>query len=261
VTAAPARALTLVQLSGTGAIAIESAGSIDIDTGGNVFDQITLSADHIVIPGAGPSVPDSVVSLSGLVDYTASFDEDIWIEIVAWSGTLSAHAATSLSVSGPLLTVDHGPCGLTGSGASVQLPGIRRPAGREEYEHRDVLLDLEEGMLGTRLHIENGAGTYRLLLIADLDAAAPLDDVVDLVFVVRGLQVARSRGQGVDAAAQRRNAQELAIGTAGGLSCGHLMCQIEGLPEFILHQSNLHAAADRSAAEPRPERAQPAAAS
>jgi hypothetical protein len=111
--AAPASALTLIQLSGTGAIAIDSTGSIDIDTGGNVFDQITLGADQILIPGEGPSVPDSVVSLSGLVDYTASFDEDIWIEIVAWSGTLSAHAATSLSVSGPLLSVDPGdPCEL-----------------------------------------------------------------------------------------------------------------------------------------------------
>ena len=41
--------------------------------------------------------------------------------------------------------------------------------------------------------VENGAGAYYAILIVNLDTSASLDDVVDLIFIVRGLKV-RSAG-------------------------------------------------------------------
>lgn len=114
---AAAGALTLVQLSGSGDILIDATGSIQLDTGGNVFDTISLSASSIVIPASSSLIPDTVVSLSGLTDYAASFDDDVRLEVLSWTGTLSVMAAGSIGVSGALLTVD--PADPTGGACDV----------------------------------------------------------------------------------------------------------------------------------------------
>lgn len=103
IAATPASALTLLQLSGSGDIAIDVTGSIALDTGGNLFDTISLSAGSDITLGSGAATPDTVLSLSGQSDYTASFADDLSLQIVSWSGSLTLSATQSISVSGSLL--------------------------------------------------------------------------------------------------------------------------------------------------------------
>lgn len=119
--AAPAGALTLVQLSGSGDITIDATGEVTLDTGDTLFESITIGAST-VSTGGTPGAPDTVLSLSGLDDYTASFSDDLRLEILSWTGTLSIVTSGDLAIVGGLF-VQPAPgspdCSLTGGGVII----------------------------------------------------------------------------------------------------------------------------------------------
>ena len=133
--ASPAAAFTFAELSGSGDLVLDVDGDVILDTGGNVFDTITLQAGNSVevVVGSPPDpsgTPASVLSLSGLSDYSESFVGDLDVEILAWTGALSVSATGTIVVGGGLAVVPgdgSGPCGggsaiVIGTGASSLPP-------------------------------------------------------------------------------------------------------------------------------------------
>ena len=132
--ASGASALTLFQISGAGDIEIEVDGSIYLDTGGNELDSITLAAGALEL-GASLPAADGEVALTGLDGYAATFSEDVSLEIVSWTGTLSVTASGSVLVGGglvaPIPAPQPGGCneggGVVLDGGSVIVDGCRTP--------------------------------------------------------------------------------------------------------------------------------------
>jgi hypothetical protein len=85
-------------------------------------------------------------------------------------------------------------------------------------------------MLLARGNIDEGARNGLATILARLERRPSRDDVVDLVFLVRGLMVPGAGGQDVQAGAQARNTEELEPGlTRRPLTLKELL-EIEGGP-------------------------------
>jgi len=85
-------------------------------------------------------------------------------------------------------------------------------------------------MLLPRGNIDEGARNGLATVLPRLESRPSRDDVIDLVFLVRGLVVPRAGGQDVQAGAQTRNTEELEPGlTRRPLTLKELL-EIEGGP-------------------------------
>jgi hypothetical protein len=76
-------------------------------------------------------------------------------------------------------------------------------------------------------------------LVANPDPSVSLDDVVDLILIMRALGVSSPGLEEIDAATECRHPQELPVRELGFLPFRDLLLEIESLPKFACHRIGL----------------------